>query len=253
MSGIDLRILSTEEQRRYQKTSAAAYGVVSEIHHMDFMFQYIARHMSSLEEAVTQYFVRGDAWAAKVAPVLSERLDAVRGRRPRVLEFASGYGRVTRHLKSYLSHVDIVASDVHGTAMQFVGALMDVRCVLSCNVPALANLEGPYDAIAALSFFSHMPDWTFGLWLAKLAGAIEKGGRLIFTTHGAQEATLPGGHAFRYESEQGDLDPTDYGAMWVTRSYVEECLRKHGIEGKLKHYPNDWFGAQDTYILDLVG
>jgi methylase of polypeptide subunit release factors len=52
-----------------------------------------------------------------------------------MLEFASGYGCVTRHLPRTLPDVSIVASDIHPQANEFIRQKIGVNSIQSAAVP----------------------------------------------------------------------------------------------------------------------
>jgi len=55
---------------------------------------------------------------------------------------------------------------------------------VSRHVPEDLALGRTFDVVFALSFFSHVPEATFGRWLRALFAGVSEGGILIFTTHG---------------------------------------------------------------------
>ena len=82
-------------------------------------------------------------------------------------------------------------------------------------------LEAPqqFDAVFALSFFSHLPITTWARWLVRLVQAARPGGFVIFTTHGLKTPLPDGfvipstGIGFFPMSEQGDLPGDQYRAV----------------------------------------
>ena len=82
----------------------------------------------------------------------------------KLLEFASGYGCVTRHIKKNPDY-DVVSCDIHPQAVDFLRSRIDVKAIQSMHVPEEFAPVDKFDVVFALSFFSHMPKSSFGRWL----------------------------------------------------------------------------------------
>ena len=74
-------------------TEAVGEGVVSALHPNDFVFEYIKRGLGNPEAAAKEYFIDGCDSAQKVLEICRTYLHSDD---LRVLEFAAGYGRVSR-------------------------------------------------------------------------------------------------------------------------------------------------------------
>src|SRR4029450_1002519 len=88
---------------------AARYGVVADLHPQDFIWHFIRTHpgFATEEAALTYYFSDGARAAQTRAALLS---DWHAGPAPyALLEFAAGYGCVTRHLAGALPHARVTA------------------------------------------------------------------------------------------------------------------------------------------------
>src|SRR5262249_25966861 len=134
-------------------------------------------------------------------------------------EFASGYGCVARHLKAN-PRLDLTSCDIHPDAIDFLSRQLGVRAIQSAHRPEDFSPPRTYDAIFALSFFSHIPKSTFGRWIKALYRSLNTPGYLLFTTHGVETARqerlslddFPAdGFRFASWSEQHDLDTEEYG------------------------------------------
>lgn len=79
--------------------AAKRYGVEPVIHPKDFMYWATVPGLPPVEahpRSATNYFEGGSACAHRIASIIGA--PAFRSRKTRLLEFASGYGRVSRHL-----------------------------------------------------------------------------------------------------------------------------------------------------------
>src|SRR4029450_6397039 len=102
----------------------------------------------------------------------------------RCLDFASGYGRVTRWLVRELPPARVTAADVDRQAVRFCAFEFRVRPL---RVPRGADelrLDGPYDLIFVGSLLTHLPLPACAATLAALVKALELGGLLVFSTQG---------------------------------------------------------------------
>jgi SAM-dependent methyltransferase len=238
------------------------YSVVTDIHPDDMMWRFISRHRNcpTLESAVRRYFDSGAESAHKFDQIVRSHVGrkAAAGELT-VLEFASGYGMVTRHMAELSIHARLVACDIHPQAVSFVRDRIHVEAIGSHPVPEDLHFPDGYDVVFALSFFSHIPDSTFRRWLAALFGAVNPGGILVFTTHGLLSMPLmgnialnAGGFWFRPSSEQADLDPADYGSTVSSPAYVMNQLAP--LEGaQLAEFRRGyWWTHQDVYVVARV-
>ncbi len=240
-----------------RKYAAETGAVTAEVHPSDHIFNWLLTNpvFDSPDSAVAYYFNDGKKSAHKVKRLI-ERF-AVDSERPRLLEFASGYGCVSRHLLNAIPQLDLTSCDIHPEAIAF----------LKQNIPGTSQLQsehkpgdfapGPnYDYVFALSFFSHMPRATWSVWLGRLYAAVKPGGFLAFTTQGEGsrqyhgDPTVPDdGFWFSAQSEQVDLDVNEYGQTIVTPSFVVpeiaaiDSARLVGLDLR------GWWEHQDLYVV----
>lgn len=238
---------------------AAATGVVSAVHPQDHIFRFLVENpvFSSADKAVKYYFQDGQQSARMLSHLLFADIGLVRSPKISLLEFASGYGCVTRHLAGALSPVNIVACDIHEAACDFIEQALGTRTILSTTQPEnLAIESGSYDVVFALSFFSHMPESTWSRWLVCLFDKVKPGGYLLFTTQGLQSRKHFGNPVIPEtgiwhipSSEQQDLDADDYGNTIVTTAYVRAAVDRHLSQPVTMIKEAHWWGHQDLYVL----
>jgi SAM-dependent methyltransferase len=188
------------------------------------------------ERALFAYFRSGLSIADSMAQILRWRFG---DRLDNLLDFASGYGRVTRFLLRTLPAERIWVSDVYADGVRFQEERFGVHGIVSTVRPedftcadagADAGVE-TFDAITVTSLFTHLPDGRFVAWLRVLLGLLRPGGALVFSAHGP-EVLGPGcviseqGILFQELSESGSLDTSDYGSTWVTEDYVRSAVAR---------------------------
>jgi 2-polyprenyl-3-methyl-5-hydroxy-6-metoxy-1,4-benzoquinol methylase len=205
--------------------------------------------------AVDYYFYDG-ANSSKMLHRLLTEICGYGQKQIRLLDFASGYGCVTRHLKNHIPFCMHTACDIHPEAVRFIEDKLSVNTVLSTHKPEDLNMKKTYDVVFALSFFSHMPKSSFSRWLRKLASIVKPEGFLIFSTHGLVSRRKhfnkckfdEEGFYFRHSSEQKDLDTAEYGMTVVRPEYVlEQIFKTPNLTLKYFH-EGYWWNHQDIYI-----
>src|SRR4030095_276084 len=144
---------------------ARRYGVAAAIHPDDFIFRFIQGHPQLGDAAVEHYFAIGNESATRLKGLLTEHPGKTFAT---LLEFAAGYGCVTRHLSKLLPETSITASDIHAAANAFNAHEFGVGVVGSSPLPEQFDLPRQFSAVFALSFFSHMPVQVWQRWLKAL-------------------------------------------------------------------------------------
>jgi SAM-dependent methyltransferase len=205
------------------------------------------------DRALFQYFRTGASIAGSLSQALRWRFGDP-GRAGRLLDFASGYGRVTRFLVREVPPERVWVSDIYAGGVQFQAERFGVHGVVSAVRPEDFRIEGRFDAILVTSLFTHLPAERFVAWLRVLMGLLSPRGILAFSTH--SPAVLPHGAAmpasgivFEERSESGSLDTSDYGSTWVTEAFVRGALaRAAGPEASLHRIDRGLCNFQDLYL-----
>jgi SAM-dependent methyltransferase len=150
-----------EEIRRLCHKAGARYQVCAQVHPEDFIFRFACTHpgFSTPAAAIGYYFLDGRRSALKVRDLIITTLPH-RKAPLKVLEFASGYGAVTRHASRLLPH-SLSCCDIHPAANAFNARHFGVTTLASSEIPEALELPHHYDLIFVLSFFSHMPRTTW--------------------------------------------------------------------------------------------
>jgi hypothetical protein len=247
---------------QYCRESGRSCGTIPDVHPDDFIFKFIVAHprFSDPRDAVSYYFSDGRNSAHKLREILSNDLEIGPSTPLTLLEFASGYGCVTRHLAKILPNVSIVASDIHPEANEFVRRRIGVNSMQSTPVPEEFPNASSYDAVFVLSFFSHMPKKTWARWLKVLSYQLNVNGHLIFTTHGltSTRKLMPDlqfdeeGFHFHEASEQCDLSKEEYGTTATTPSFVMRAIEQ--LDGcQLRLFKGGfWWGVQDLWVIQKI-
>ena len=169
---------------------------------------------------------------------------------PAALDFASGYGRLTRFLVQCGLARNLDVCDMLGDAMDFQESQFGVRGIRSAVEPEALVLDRQYDLITAASLFTHLPASTFQPWLERLTRSLAPGGMLLFSVHEQSlvNLELSEGIHFVPSSESKLLDPETYGSTWVSDRYVRQCLADIDPELRCARLPRAICGFQDLYV-----
>jgi SAM-dependent methyltransferase len=102
----------------------------------------------------------------------------------RILDFASGGGRVLRYLKAAFPDAELAACDVVDAYLRFCSDVFGARAVKSHLDPSQVELDGQYDLIWCGSLLSHTDSDDFGGYLKLWESALAPGGVLVFSVMG---------------------------------------------------------------------
>jgi SAM-dependent methyltransferase len=235
------------------------YGVPVEVHEQDYVFQHMLRAgADGYDRLLEVYIMASQADAKRLAGLIAA--SAPPSAPLRLLDFAAGYGRMARHFKMLLPEARLVAMDIHPAAVTFNRDILGIESVLSDHTPDRVPAVGPFEAIVAISFFSHLRREAFRPWLARLAEMLAPGGVLLFTAHGETSAAGPmsavtpdeTGYGHVAASDQDDISTRHYvSAVTLSRFVRDQIAALPGLR-MIGFEPGTWMGHQDLYILQKV-
>ena len=247
-----------DEQRALSHSIAAPMNVAPEISPDDMLFDFLIRAVfpNDHSKAVDAYFTGGQACAQRFAALCREHLqsepETILNLRPAMAGSPGTPNMFSLRRRGHAAMCTRAPSN--STPGRWPGSV-------HLPVPAEGwTVERRFDAVFALSFFSHMPDATFAAWLERLFSTVEPGGILVFTTHGAislrnmkaggLDANFDGkGYYWNAQSDQRDIDSTDYGTSAVTLGYVQRALQSLPGAELIRFQQAFWWGHQDLYVV----
>lgn len=220
----------------------------------DDIFGFFAGHPSS-RNPLRDYLADGWRTLSELM-ILLEAVDQPLLKTARVLEFASGHGRFTRHLVKAIGAERVVVSDVVQSAVDFSRNTFGVDGFASASVPENVDWPGRYELVFVLSLFSHLPRSTWSRWLKVLYEAVAPGGLLVFSTHGIKAANFDHvtldeeGYFFAASSESTAIDEQEYGTTFTSEAFVLARIAETVGADKLIHrMPVHFWNHQDAYVL----
>jgi len=172
----------------------------------------------------------------------------------RMLEFACGYGRLTRFLVDAMPRERIWVSDVDEQAVDFERSAFGVNGFVSSRNPAEIHCDERFDLIFVVSLLSHVPRNAFGPMLAKLLSMLTPGGILAFTVDdeiwcppGLMQADgfalVPAGGSNNGRTDGG-------GTTFVTEAFVRGCIADaQGAGWPYARLRRGLCNRQDTYLV----
>ncbi|HEX3886257.1 MAG TPA: class I SAM-dependent methyltransferase [Phenylobacterium sp.] len=175
-----------------------------------------------------------------------------------VMDFASGYGRLTRILEQKLEPRQIWVSDIYQDAMAYQGRAFGVNTVNSTPDPAAYMHAGLHDIVFVGSLFSHLPIPLFHAWLERLYRLVAPGGVLAFSVHdegylAPAEPRDPSGLSYFRMSESGTLDADIYGMSYVTEAFVGGAIARLPDRPSWRRFPKGLYENQDLYVVGGPG
>lgn len=200
-----------------------------------------------------QYFRAGLTVAAAHHQVLLWRFGSW-DRIGRLLDFASGFGRVTRFLVPRMAPERVWVCELQPGAASFQQELLGVRPLAAAPRPEEFVADGGFDAVLVTSLFTHLPENLFAPWLGRLASLLRPGGALVFSTWDPEVASPPpevppSGFLFHHLSESRALAGSDYGTALVDEGFVQRAAAQAAPGRALHRIPRGMANLQDLWVL----
>jgi len=213
--------------------SALFPGICSEIHPDDEMYKVAARN-PDIRYPDALYMSTGN-W------IYEDIMCSLRGANinlstvSSVLDFASGYGRVTRFWLKQFHAADVWVADVQHSAVDFLMTRFGVNGLYPLYEPTSDLFPRQFELISVVSLFSHLPEIRTKQWLISLVDALAPGGTLVFSFHGDHllepelRSSVGDAHMFFPSSESTVLPVSEYGTTYLSHDYLVHIL--DDIEG----------------------
>jgi SAM-dependent methyltransferase len=136
------------------------------------------------------------------------------GEPSRILDFASGGGRVLRYLKAAFPDAELTACDVVDAYLRFCSDVFGAKAVKSHLDPSRVELHGQYDLIWSGSLLSHTDGDDFAGYLKLWESALAPGGVLVFSVMGRSVtvALRNGMSPLSVDSEESDQILHDFAS-----------------------------------------
>jgi SAM-dependent methyltransferase len=132
----------------------------------------------------------------------------------RVLDFASGHGRVLRYLKAAFPDAALTAVDIRGESVGFCSRVFGATGVVSTENPEEIELDGPFDLLWCGSLLTHVDSDRWVKFIKLFESILSPGGVAVFTVYGRLTARL-------LRTGENSLNMTEEQVKKVLRDYDE--------------------------------
>lgn len=240
------------ERLRHPRRFSRWMHVNCTIHSEDDIFRFFQRDPGT-RDPIRSYLADGWRTLSELM-VLLERLGKPLLQTENMLEFASGYGRFTRHLAPLLPD-RLTCADVLPGSVEFCIEQFGVKGFRSSFEPAEIEFAERFDLVFVLSLFTHLPVSSWGAWLNALAATVAPGGLLVMSFHNERAARELGvefdqdGICYLNSSESPSLDPALYGTCLTTREVVEQEIEAALGRRPDFYQPTAFWIGQDAVVM----
>lgn len=262
LSKFDQYVELTEEYKSYCKDTFTKFDIDSkvpiQISPEDIMFLFVL-HDHSLRDSINAYFTTGLNGRNIVDKIVKARYGNW-SKINSILDFASGYGRVSRHFLNDIDNSKIWVSDIKEESVQWQEDQFTVNGIKSEQNPADFKPPVKFNIIFVGSLFTHLPEILFNKWLTRLIEVLDENGTLIISTFDIGVHGKDYQQPFKYLEMSEDRlfnglntsikGENKYGITYTTPAYMEEKLRINGIDNKrFQRHPLAFGKIQDIYII----
>ncbi len=224
----------------------------------DEMYRHQCFHSEDEDTAKIGYLKTGELLLSSLETVLeASGFDLMKAES--ILEFASGYGRITRFLCQVVDTDRVTVSDISKEAVQFSIKEFDVEGFCSTYKAKELVHNKRYDLIFVCSLFSHLAYECWAEWFDKLYSLLSDKGCIVFSVHGDCLIRDPDSMVFEKPADgffyrkinetDGRLPTNYYGATFVSFDFVKNILCGNGLSEKFDFYQKGLAGYQDVYVV----
>lgn len=226
-----------------------------DVHPRDEMWRIAKIQLPETGKAFHYYFFTGGLLATRTRDYLVQRgLDPSQ---LSLLDFACGYGRITRYFA--LAFREVVCSDLDPEMIAFATEHFGVDGFPSAlSAEAVPFPPRRFDVVFSFSLFTHLHPDIWATWFWTLFDRVAPGGHFILSTRSPEFARKKGETfaddelvQFRARNETLDrLDPNVYGQTTASKAFVEGVIDARAGEIEyLDHFPSGSFDLhQDMHV-----
>lgn len=177
----------------------------------------------------------------------------------KVLDFASGYGRVARFF-DHKENIELTVSDIDKRAMEYCSNNLGLTTVLSSLDPKDTSFNTNFDLIYIISLFSHFAIDPWDSWMRKILDLLNEQGTLVFSYHGERllkEVDKPlmknmanGFYFYPANETMGRMEKDYYGTCYLTPEFLQNYFSKFpGLDVKIVEQGIG--GRQDVCLIQM--
>lgn len=222
------------------------------------MFEFGKQNLNNdNENATNYYFYSADFLVNNLKKFFTD--EGISTENKTILDFAAGYGRISRFFKPIFK--EVTCSDLDQSMLDFNKENLGIDGFKSeVNIEEKFNVEKKFDVVFCFSLFTHFNPNIWEKWFMKVFDLVEEGGYFIMSTRGPELVEKILGKKMEEDmtfaqvnETKGRLDPSYYGSISVSPKFVEEKTLTLKNISLLKYYSMakcDLF--QDVYIFQKI-
>jgi len=183
-----------------------------------------------------------------------------------ILDFACGYGRVSRFLKSRFPGAEITVSDIDSAAVNFCSRTFAARPVISNLALTDLNLGNKFDLIWCGSLITHIDEPAATRLLKLFHDHLSPGGVCIFTTHGNEAKKFMEKYGLTESAQRQVLSQfdecgygyanypgrDDMGVSLVSQQRMTAIASGAGRWNQTAFIDHGWHNRQDVYAFRVL-
>ena len=195
----------------------------------------------------------------------------------RILDFPSGSGRVTRHLRAFFPDAEIWASDIHQDHLAFCSRRFGVKTKMSREDFSQLAFDGEFDLVFCGSLLTHLTECDAKAALALIARTLSPTGIALVTFHGRHSSHVQR-HQWKYLDDdsfhiaEGEAETAGFGfaeyqgaqreRLGTPAGYGVSLIKPHWATAQLEADPairllgyseRAWDDHQDVVIFGRPG
>ena len=221
------------------------------IHKNDLMFHYhLNFNTSNLYLAFRSYFNLG----LEFSQGLNKLIESRDWNSSKILDFGSGYGRISRFYPAFIKNSQIYVSEVKPMALEFQEKHFGFQKV-NHGHDSNSISDTQYDLITASSVFTHLNETLFEEWFIKLYDLLEPNGHLLASYNDESRLTQKSSSGIQFSQKSEDSayyssdklkDTSKYGLTYVSKEYLYKLAKKHSIEIELM---DNFYGDRQQFFI----
>ena len=155
---------------------------------------YLANYPALIKTAATHDFMAGEGYydvgRSAIGAIISGLLSAGISKPRRILDFACGNGRVTRHLKLMFPEAELTVCDLYPEMVEFCSKTFDAKGLLSQEDFADIIFPEQYDLVWSGSLLTHCNSRMFAECMNAIHRSLATPGVAVATVSGRRQVAL---------------------------------------------------------------
>jgi hypothetical protein len=226
----------------------------------DEMYGFAVRNLKgNVDRATIRYLAQGRRIFDNVRQLLEWRFGST-AQCPSFVDFAAGFGRLTRYLVQAMPVDRVFTTEINASAVHFQREQFGVTAVQSYFEPEKFKADQTFACVYAGSLFTHLPERRQVPWLVKLLELVDVTDGMLVVSYLDESALDPNvvvgpkGFIFGQQSEIPALSSSEYGHCWASEGFVRASINRAAVTAGwptpvIHRIPRGLCGHQDLYVV----